>query len=251
MPPKRKRAVPVNNGSDVEERTGRQVVTKVGFYDLNIDSTLYTFWRAQVHRGIQNWNCFGAGEARTSRWREFCEWAASQEGMAPRGMLAYTTDSSIRRNVRTICDDIAKKAQSRRQSMWETIFRARTAYRESIPGAPEIIEPSRWPPPGTQELGPVNTVILFMPKNARGRGIPLVNATPGSNIERMRVESRAMDIPFGGGIGLAGGGAGTAGAGAGAGAGTTRAGAGPAGAGAGAGTGAGLTGVAAGPAGQE
>ena len=94
MPPKRKRAVPVNNGSDVEERTVRQVVTKVGFYDLNIDSTLYTFRRAQVCRGIQNWNCFGAGEAETSRWSEFCEWAASQEGMAPRGMLAYTTDVS-------------------------------------------------------------------------------------------------------------------------------------------------------------
>ena len=48
MPPKRKRAVPVNNGSDVEEATVRQAATKVGFYDPNIDSKLYTFWRAQV-----------------------------------------------------------------------------------------------------------------------------------------------------------------------------------------------------------
>ena len=247
MPPKRKRAVPVHNGSDVEEPTVRQAATNVGFYDPNIDSKLYTFWRAQVHRGIQNWNCFGAGEAGTSRWSEFCEWAASQEGMAPRGMLAYTTDSSIRRNVRTICDDIAKKARSSRQSMWETIFRARAGYRESNPGAPAIIEPTRWPLPGAQELGPVNTGILFMPKNARGRGIPLVNTTAASNIERTRVESYAVGIPFGGGIGVAGGGAGTVGAGTtGAGAG---AGAGPAGAGAGAGIGAGPTGAAAGPAG--
>ena len=51
-----------------------------------------------------------------------------------------------------------------------------------------------------------------MPKNARGRGNPLVNATAASNIERMRVESRGVGIPCGGGIGLAGGGAGTAGA---------------------------------------
>ena len=262
MPPKRKRAVSENHGSDVEEPMVRQAATNVGFYDSNIYSKLYTFWRAQVHRGIQNWNCFSTGEAGTSRWSEFCEWAASQEGMAPRGMLAYTTDSSIRRNVRTICDDIAKKARSSRQSMWETIFRARAAYRESNPRASAIIEPARWPRPGAQELGPVNTGISFMPKNARGRRIPLVNATAASNIESTRVGSRAVGIPFGGGIGLAGGGAGTTGAGAGAGAGTTGAGAGagttgagagagagPAGAGAGAGTGAGPTGAAAGPAG--
>ena len=247
MPPKRKRAVPVNNGSDVEEPAVMQAATNVGFYDLNIDSKLYTFWRAQVHRGIQNWNCFGAGEAGTSRWSKFCEWAASQEGMAPPGMLAYTTDSSIRRNVRTIWDDIAKKARTGRQSMWETIFRARAAYRESNPRAPAIIEPARWPLPGAQELGPVNTGISFMPKNARGRGIPLVNSTAASNIERTRVESRAMGIPFGGGIGLEGGGAGNEGAGAGAGAGTigagAGAGAGPVGAGVGAGIGAGPAGA--------
>ena len=234
MTPKRKRAVPVNNGSDVEEPTVRQAATNVGFYDPNIDSKIYIFWGAQVHRGIQNWNCFGPGEAGTSRWSELCEWAASQEGMAPWGMLAYTTDSSIRRNVIMICDDIAEKARSSQQSMWETISRARAAYRESNPGAPAIIEHARWPLPGAQELGPVNTGISFMPKNARGRGIPLVNATAASNIERTRVESRAVGIPFGSGMGLAGGGAGTAGAVAGAGA-------GPAGAGAGAGTGAGVS----------
>ena len=66
MRPKRKRAVPVNNGSDVEEPTVRHAATNVGFYDPNIDSKLYTFWRAQVHRGIQNWNCFDAVEAGTS-----------------------------------------------------------------------------------------------------------------------------------------------------------------------------------------
>ena len=48
MPPKRKRAVPVNNGSDVKEPTVRQASTNVSFYDPNIDSKLYTFWRAQV-----------------------------------------------------------------------------------------------------------------------------------------------------------------------------------------------------------
>ena len=128
--------------------------------------------------------------------------------------------------------------------MWVTIFRARAAYRESNPGAAAIIEPARWPLPGAQELGPVNTRILFMPKNARGRGIRLVNATAASNIEKTRVESRAVGIPFGVGIRLAGGGAGPAGARAGAGAG-----AGPTGAGAGAGTGVGSPGAAAGPAG--
>ena len=97
--------------------------------------------------------------------------------------------------------------------MWETIFRARPAYRESNLGAPATIEPAGWPLPGPQELDPVNTGISFMPKNARDRGILLVNATATSNIERTRVESRAVGIPFGGGIGLAGGGAGTAGAG--------------------------------------
>ena len=130
--------------------------------------------------------------------------------------------------------------------MWETIFRARAAYRESNPVAPAIIEPARWPLPGAQELGPVNTGILFMLQNARGRGIPLVNATAASNIERTRVESRAVGITFGGSIGLAGGGAGTAGAGAGAVAGVSsprdeagysREGAGPAGAGRGRGRG--------------
>ena len=114
MPPKRKRAVPVNNVSDVEEPTVRQAATNVGFYDLNIYSKLYTFWRAQVHWGIQNWNCFGAGEAGTSRWSEFCEWVASQKGMAPRGMLKYTIDSSIRK------------------SMWETIFRARVQLERTV-----------------------------------------------------------------------------------------------------------------------
>ena len=109
----------------------RQAATNVGFYDPNIDSKLYTFWRAQVHRGNQNWNCFGTEEAKTSRWSEVCEWVASQEGMAPRGMLAYTTDSSIRRNVRTICDDIAKKPRSSRQGMWETIFRARAVLQST------------------------------------------------------------------------------------------------------------------------
>ena len=136
--------------------------------------------------------------------------------------------------------------------MWETIFRACAAYRESNPVAPAIIEPARWPLPGAQEQGPGNTGISFMPKNARSRGIPLVNATAALIIERIRVESRAMGIRFGGDIGLAEGGAGTAGAGAGAGAGTTGAGAGagagPAGAGAGVGTGAGPAGAAAGPA---
>ena len=38
MPTERKRAVQVNNGSDVKEPTVRQAATNVGLYDPKIDS---------------------------------------------------------------------------------------------------------------------------------------------------------------------------------------------------------------------
>ena len=78
MPHKRKRPNQANTGSDTEdELTVKQAATFVGFYDPGIDPKLYQFWRAQVHRGIQHWNGFGAGETGSGRWSEFCEWAAS------------------------------------------------------------------------------------------------------------------------------------------------------------------------------
>lgn len=63
--------------------------------------------------------------------------AVSQEGMAPRDILQSATDCNIRRSIQTICDDIAKKARTSRQNMWESIFRFRAT------GTPPEIEPSK------------------------------------------------------------------------------------------------------------
>ena len=109
-----------------------------------------------MHRGIQNWNCYGAGEEGTSKWAEFCDWAAGQPIMAPWGQLEYDQDK-IRSSVRTICDDIGKKAHTSRQTMWEAIYIARAAYHSANPMGPKTIQPLRWPLPGAGELGGFNT----------------------------------------------------------------------------------------------
>jgi len=41
----------------------KEAATKVGFFNDGVPSQLYTLWRGQVYRGIQNWNCFGSAEA--------------------------------------------------------------------------------------------------------------------------------------------------------------------------------------------
>ena len=59
-----------------EDLTVKEAAKCVGFQDEDIPGNLYTLWRAQVHMGIHNWNCYGAGEAGTSKWAEFGDWAA-------------------------------------------------------------------------------------------------------------------------------------------------------------------------------
>ena len=66
-----------------------------------------------MHRGIQNWNCYSAGEAGMNKWAEFCDWATGQPIMAPRGQLAYD-QNKIRFSIRTICDNMAKIARTSR-----------------------------------------------------------------------------------------------------------------------------------------
>jgi len=62
--------------SDNEETTMKGAAERVGFSDTGVPAKLYILWRKQVHRGIQNWDCYGLEEAGTSRWDAFCEWAA-------------------------------------------------------------------------------------------------------------------------------------------------------------------------------
>jgi len=93
------------------EGTVKEAAMKVGFFDDGVPSQLYTLWWGQVYRGIQNWNYFGSAEAGTSWWNDFCEWAASQPTMAPRGLVGYSQEE-VQRNVHILCDDIAKKARN-------------------------------------------------------------------------------------------------------------------------------------------
>ena len=116
--------VPPETGSG---DTVKGAAEKVGFFDNGIHPQLYSLWRTQVHRGIQNWDCFVAAEAGTKEWTDFCEWAAGQPGMGPRGQVGYGREE-VKRHVRTLCDDIAKKARNSRQAMWEMIYAARAAY---------------------------------------------------------------------------------------------------------------------------
>ncbi|RPB19146.1 hypothetical protein L211DRAFT_853487 [Terfezia boudieri ATCC MYA-4762] len=112
MPPRQQ----PDNADNTDEPTVRNAVESVGFFDDSIPPQLYTLWREQVHRGVQNWACYGAGEVSLIRWGEFCEWAAGQPTMAPRGQVQYNRDI-IHRNVQILYDDIARKARNSRQSM--------------------------------------------------------------------------------------------------------------------------------------
>ena len=60
--------VPTQTGSGDTVKAG---AVKVGFFDNGIPPQLYSLWRTQVHRGIQNWDCFGAAEAGTNKWTDF------------------------------------------------------------------------------------------------------------------------------------------------------------------------------------
>ena len=80
------RVVPPQTGSG---DTVKGAAEKVGFCDNGIPPQLYSLWRTQVHRGIQNWDCFGAAVAGTKKWTDFCAWAAGQPGMALRGQVEY------------------------------------------------------------------------------------------------------------------------------------------------------------------
>ena len=104
------------SGQGEEAQRGNAIsgaAQRVGFSNDRIPSQLYTVWRAQVHLGVQNWNCFRALESGTNRWGKFCEWAA--------GQLNSNDDDTIRGHVRLRCDNIAEKARVSRQSMWDTI----------------------------------------------------------------------------------------------------------------------------------
>ena len=65
---------------------------RVGFSDTGVPAKLYTLWRKQVHRSIQNWDWYCLEEARTSKCDAFCEWAIGQPTMAPRGQLTYNEE---------------------------------------------------------------------------------------------------------------------------------------------------------------
>ena len=82
MPPKRKRGDVDGDGDgdgdddDNLEPTVKNAAQRVGFFDPGIPAQLYTLWQGQIHRAIQNWDCYGAGEAGTNKCSEFCDWAA-------------------------------------------------------------------------------------------------------------------------------------------------------------------------------
>ena len=71
--------------------------------------------------------------------------------MAPGVQVEYAREE-VKRHVRRLCDDIAKKARNSWQAVWEMIYVARAAYRAEYPKALEIIEPHKWPLPDVQEL---------------------------------------------------------------------------------------------------
>jgi len=72
------------------EGTVKKAATKIGFFNDGVLSQLYILWRGKVYRGIQNWNCFGSTEADTNWWNDFCELAAGQPTIVPRGLVGYS-----------------------------------------------------------------------------------------------------------------------------------------------------------------
>ena len=110
--------------------------------------------------------------------------------MASRGQVGYGRQE-VKWHVRTLCEDIAKKARSSRQAMWEMIYAARAADRAAYTGAPKIIEPPKWPLANVQELGVTSTRAAYMPRSAKGKARnSLLQATAEYNFERDRRAAR-------------------------------------------------------------
>jgi len=106
--------------------------------------------------------------------------------MAPRGLVGYSQEE-VRRNVRILGDDVAKKAWNSWQSIWDMIYQARAAYTATNPDLEYVIEPPKWPLPGVQELGPPTMQAPYMPRNLKATGKvsqTYKNTTTVSNAER-------------------------------------------------------------------
>ena len=77
MPPKHKRGDGDGDGDsegdDDLEPTVKNAAQRVGFFDPGIPAQLYTLWWGQIHRAIQNWHCYGAGEGGRNKWSKLCE----------------------------------------------------------------------------------------------------------------------------------------------------------------------------------
>ncbi|RPB26621.1 hypothetical protein L211DRAFT_847247 [Terfezia boudieri ATCC MYA-4762] len=176
-----------------DERTVRKAAERVGFFDKGIPGQLYTQWRKQVHRRIQNFNCHGPEEAGSNKWESFCEWAAGQPTMAPRYQLAYQ-DEAIQKHIRILYDDVVKKARGSRQAMWVAIQQARATHRASYDGESAVIEPPKWPLPDVEELGQPSAGPSYMPITAKGKRSAGVNkVTIELNVERERVNAQKRD----------------------------------------------------------
>jgi len=73
---------------DKEENKVKTAAERLSFHADGVPGQLYTMWQQQIHRSIQNFNCYGAEESGTNRWENFCQWAASQPTMGPARQLA-------------------------------------------------------------------------------------------------------------------------------------------------------------------
>ncbi|RPB22174.1 hypothetical protein L211DRAFT_850931 [Terfezia boudieri ATCC MYA-4762] len=142
-----------------DETTVRKAAERVGFFGEGIPSQLYTQWRKQVHRGIQNFNCYGPEEAGSNKWESFL-----------------------------------KKARGSRQAMWIAIHMAWAAHRVAYHGEPAVVEPPKWPLPDVKELRQPSAGPSYMPRTAKGKGSAGVKkATMELNAERDRVHSCKHD----------------------------------------------------------
>ncbi|RPB27280.1 hypothetical protein L211DRAFT_846106 [Terfezia boudieri ATCC MYA-4762] len=113
--------------------------------------------------------------------------------MAPRGQLVYQ-DEAIRKQIRILCDDVAKKARGSRQAIWIAIHIARATYRVAYNREPAIVEQPKWPLPDVEELGYPSAEPSYMPRTAKGKGSAGVKKTTmESNAERDQVHSCKYD----------------------------------------------------------
>ena len=111
----------------------------------------------------------------------------SQPGMAPQGQVGYAGEE-VKRQIRTLCDDIAKKARNSWQAMGEINYSARGAYRAEYAKVPEIIEPLKWPLLDVQDLGVASTKAAYMPRIVKGKACNShMPATAKFNFERDRL----------------------------------------------------------------